>query len=134
MTELKNTSLPRTDRYPSWLWWVCLIVASPLFVYFLCNGEHLRALIGTLSIGAVLCLAVTLRDDINTVLYWLVIAACAVFHVVLVMSIKVEWRHFPGVVFTPLVVVDLLAWQWLFASASRIVNRFAQHTEESSRT
>jgi hypothetical protein len=133
MTQLKNTSLPGAGKYPSWLWWVCLIIASPWFVYFVYNGEHLRALVATLSIGAVLCLAVTLRDDIRTVLYWLAILACAVFHALLVMSIKVEWRHFPGTIFTPLVVVDLLAWQWLFASASRMVNRLEQHGEDSSR-
>jgi len=82
-----------------------------------------------LSVGVVLSLAITMRDDNHTVLYWLVIAACAALHALLVMSITVEWRNFAGTIFTPFAVADLLAWQWLFASASKIANRLAQQAE-----
>jgi len=134
MRPILNTSMPGADSYPRWLWWVLIIAASPVFAYFLYNGEHLRALIGSLSVGVVLSLAITMRRDIHAVFYWLLIAACAAFHLVLVMSITVEWRNFAGTVFTPFAVVDLMVWQWLFVSTSKIVNRIAQPAEGPSHT
>ena len=83
MSQMKNVSVPGADRYPAWLWWVLIIAAAPVFAYFLYSGEHLRALIGSLSVGVVLSLAITMRDDNHTVLYWLVIAACAALHALL---------------------------------------------------
>ena len=122
MKKMTNTSMPGLDKYPSWLWLALIAAASPVFAYFLYNGEHLRALLGSLSVGVVISLAVTMRDDIHTLLYWVIIAACAALHVVLVRSITLEWRNFPGTIFLPVAVLDLLVWQWMFASAGKALN------------
>jgi len=129
MSQMRNTSFPGLNRYPSWLWWVCVLAAMPVFAYFLYGGEHLRALTASLSVGVVVSLAITLRDDAQTVFYWLYIVACAGIHALVVLSIKIEWRHFPGTVFTPVAVLDLLAWQALFVSTCRMMNRHSSHCE-----
>lgn len=120
MTLGNKASFPGMDRYPSWLWWTALLIAFPLFSFFVWHGEHFKAFVSTLSVGVIVTLAVTLRDYYKTTSYWITVSFSCAFHVVVISSIQVEYRHFPGTVLTPFAVVDLLLWQAIFVGVFNV--------------
>lgn len=123
MPREREVSFPGADKYPGWLWIVLIAAAAPTFIVFLINGEHFRALISSLSVGVVVALAITLRSYITSYVYWAVIALCTFSHIVLVLELSVEHRNFPGTIFTPAAVVDLLFWQYVFVLTYRTLRK-----------
>ena len=123
MRRESEISFPGADKYPAWLWWILLVAAGPVFIYFLINGEHFRALVSSLSIGVILTLAITLREHIKSLIYTITLVLCVVVHIAFVAKLTTEHRNFPGIILTPFAVADLLFWQYFFVTIYRTVNK-----------
>jgi uncharacterized membrane protein YjjP (DUF1212 family) len=119
----QRAALPGMDRYPTWLWWVSLLVASPVFAFFVWQGGHVRAFLSTLSIAVLVGMLVTLRDYRSDLLYWLVAFVAAVCHLSGILLLKSGGGHFPVVLLTPAAVIDLLIWQTVFVNLYNLANR-----------
>lgn len=132
MQKVINTHIPGLDAYPPWAWLACLGAATPATGYFLCGGDLFRALVGALATCVVVCLALTLRKDWKSPLYWLVIGACVATHAFLTMSALVRWKSASAALFTAFMILDLIAWQWLFAVAGAALNRRARNKVSSA--
>lgn len=111
--------MPGADCYPNWIFPVFIAVAAPVFIYFLYEGDPLRAFVAGLSVGTMLITTVTLWRYRRFVALWAVLLTAAVIHCILVFSLPNADTHFPGIIFTPLVVVDVLFWQFV---AVRLLN------------
>ena len=119
MSEKLEAKMPGADSYPNWIFWVFLAVAAPIFVFFLYEGNPLRAFGAALSVGAILITTVTLWEYRRFAVLWAVLLTAALVHGILVFSLPNADTHFPGIIFTPFVVVDVLFWQFV---AVRLIN------------
>src|SRR5436305_9365313 len=113
--------MPDEQAYPNWLWVAALAGAAPFFACFVYEGNLLRAFVASLSVGALVATTVTLRAYRRFVTLWAVLATAAAFHCLLVISVPSADTHFAGIIFAPLVVVDVLFWQF---AAVRLINLF----------
>ena len=83
----------------------------PLFFVFAWQDQDARGFVAALSLDAVLAVALLLRPHSRQKMYWLTLVVMFVVHALVV--ILVPWpRSYrgPGIVFAPLVIVDLYVW------------------------
>lgn len=123
MADTQDIAFPGADRYAKWLIPVAVGFGVPLFLFFAYNGDPLRGMVASLSAGALVVIASTLWHLRGYIVFWVILAASVVFHVILVWSISGADTHFPGIVLTPLVIVDFLFWQYVIVTAVRKLRR-----------
>jgi len=117
-----EAKMPGADCYPNWLFPAFIAAAAPFFGFFLYEDKPLRAFAAALSVGAILVTVVTLWQYRRSAVLWAVLLTAAVLHGVLVQSLPNADTHFPGIIFTPVVVLDVLFWQFV---AVRLINLLA---------
>jgi hypothetical protein len=108
---------------PNAAYLLILAVAAPIFFLFASRDEAVRGFVAALSICAVLGVAVILRPHSGQRAYWATLVAMAATHVLLVALIP--WPrefHGPGIVLTPLVVVDMYVWARLILAMAKVRN------------
>jgi hypothetical protein len=83
-------------------------VALPVWFFFVYQGEAARGFVGALAVGAVGGVGAILSNYSNRRAYWLILAALASAHLVLVLLLPLpKDYHGPGILFSPLVIADM---------------------------
>jgi hypothetical protein len=113
--------MPGEDRYPSWLFPVAIAFGTPFYIAFLYFGNNLRAFLAALFSGTMFVVVATLWNLRKFVAFWLVAILAISLHAVVLFSIRGTDSHFPGVIFTPVMVVDVLLWQFLTVRAINLL-------------
>ena len=119
--ETPNAKMPGADSYPAWIFPAFIIAALPFFAFFLYNGEPIKAFLASLSVGSILTTSVTLWRYRNFFSLWIILGVDAVVHAMLVFYVSNVDTHFPGIIFTPLVVMDILIWQFIAVRAINLL-------------
>jgi uncharacterized membrane protein YjjP (DUF1212 family) len=115
----KSIDFPKADKYPRWLSGLAIAIGLLFFVLFAYFGDPLRGFAASLSAGAMVIIVITLWDLKNYVMYWLMILVAGASHVLFIYSLTGHDFRFPGIVFTPLVILDFVFWQYATVSVVR---------------
>jgi hypothetical protein len=100
---------------------VILVFAVPVFFFFASRGEVARGFVAALSLSAVLGVAAILRPHSGQLMYWMTLLAMAVSHGLFVMLVPwPQQYHGAGIVFAPLVILDMYAWARLLLAMVRL--------------
>jgi hypothetical protein len=113
LTPDEDIKFPGTDNYPKWLIPVILAFSLPVFAYFAYYHNPFRGFIASLSAGVVLTTSLTLRDLRGYFTFWLTMLICVLFHVSVIFLFQRTDSHFPGIIFTPIVIGDIMLWQYI---------------------
>jgi hypothetical protein len=90
---------------------IILACAAPMFILFAWLGQDVRGFVASLSVAAILGVAAIMRPHSRQPMYWATLLAMTVSHGLIVMLIP--WPpsfQGPGIVFAPIVIVDMYAW------------------------
>jgi len=112
MSEKPDVTMPGEDRYPNWLFPVAIAFGTPLFPIFWYLGNNLRAFLSALFAATIFVTVYTLWNLRVYVVFWFVMIVDIFLHAALLFSITRTDSHFPGVIFAPVMIADLLFWQF----------------------
>lgn len=118
--DSEEIRFPGPERYPRWLVPLAVACGLPLFAYFAYFGNSLRGFAASLSAGVIVVTVVTLWNFRKYYIFWLVIIIAVISHVLLVYETSGSNTHFPGIVFTPIFIIDFLFWQFLSVWSIRL--------------
>jgi hypothetical protein len=101
---------------------VALAFGLPTFFVFAYFGTAARGFAAALSVCSATAVVVTSLNLRKYISFWIVMSACLVAHAALVSSIPPDTdSHFAGIIFAPLVVADILFWQFVSVSIVRMI-------------
>lgn len=116
----RDIKFPDADAYPKWLVPVALVCGLPLFLWFAFQASNpLRGFVASLSASSVAVVFITLRQWRDRLSFWLSISLDVLVHVWFVAAIPGTDTHFPGIIFTPVVIADFLLWQLITVTLLR---------------
>lgn len=122
MLTTQEVKFPDADAYPKWLWWVALSFGLPFFALIIyLTGNALHAFFGSLSVSAIAVVFITLRQWRTRVTFWIAMILAGGVHYWLVSALPGSDSHFAGIVFTPLVIADILLWQYITVVSIRVL-------------
>jgi hypothetical protein len=123
MSETQNIVFPSADRYSKWLIPTAIGCGFPLFFLFAQWGDPLKGMVASLSAGVLVVTASTLWNLRNYLTFWCVLFISMALHVALVCLTRSGDARFPGIIFTPLVILDFLFWQYVTVIMVKIFRR-----------
>lgn len=86
------------------------------FAYY---GNPLRGFLSSISVVSIVVVIVTLYDMKYYLSLWAIISLDIFVHYYILREIRTTDSHFPGVIFTPLVIVDTVIWQYIAVTVIR---------------
>lgn len=92
---------------PNWWWFASLLFGIPGYIVFVHYGQSARGFLELLSVGGMVFLCGTMWHMRRYKLFWVTWVSILVAHFFAIFSIDWKSFHFPGIVFTPFVVVDV---------------------------
>jgi len=113
--------MPGEDRYPNWLFPGAIAFGAPFFIPFWYFDNSLRALLAALFAGTIFITVATLLNLRCYVTFWLIMALDVLFHVLVIFSITGRDSHFAGAAFAPVMLVDILFWQFVTVKAINLL-------------
>ena len=122
MSTAPDVKFPDGDAYPKWLFPIAIAFAVPFFVLVIAfTGNSRHAFFASLSACSIAAVFITLRQWRTHFSFWIAMVLAAAVHSWLVSAIPGSDSHFPGVVFTPLVIADILIWQYITVVCIRML-------------
>jgi hypothetical protein len=114
--------MPREDRYPNWLFPAAIAFSAPFFIpFWYFESNNLRALLAALSAGTIFVTVATLWNLRTYLTFWMIMVLDVLGHVLLLFSIKGTSSHFPAAIFMPIMIADLLLWQFITVRAINLL-------------
>ena len=116
----QEAKFPNADDYPKWAWWVALAFGLPFFPLIIyLTGNTLHAFFGSLSASAIAAVFITLRQWRTYVSFWIAMTVAGAVHYWVVSALPGSDNRSPGFVFAPLVIADILLWQFVTVTCIR---------------
>jgi hypothetical protein len=107
-------------KLPNEIILLILACSAPFFLFFMNRGDDVRGFVAALSVCAVLSVAAIMRAYAYQSTFWLTLCAMIITHALFVAV--VPWPpelQGPGIVFAPLVILDMYAWAKLLNVLAR---------------
>jgi hypothetical protein len=122
--EPAQVRMPDAEAYPNWLVPVALICGVPFFFWFTFRiGNQLQGFVAMLSAASVSVAFITLRQWRSYISFWLSNAINVFAHCFIVFATPNFDSHFPGIIFSPLLIADFLFWQFFTVLIIRSIRR-----------
>ena len=112
---------PGSSRYPRWLVPLAALCGIPFFGIFAYLGNPVRGIAASLSVSAIVVVAVTLWNFRKYLTLWMVLTISTAAHMGIVYEVSGKNSHFPAAILAPIFIVDLVFWQYLAVLAIRTV-------------
>lgn len=111
---------PLIKKLPNEIILLILACSAPFLLFFMNRGDDVRGFVAALSVCAVLSVGAIMRAYAHQITFWVTLCAMVITHALFVAF--VPWPpdlHGPGIIFAPLIILDMYAWARLLTVLAR---------------